>query len=76
MSSATRIGLAAGSTMPSWPTRMRFVCIAKYRSSSTGLLRDLETLDMEMVLGEADRVVAEFVGQFDLLGQFPQHALV
>jgi len=29
MSSATRIGLLAGSTMPSWPTRMRLVCIAK-----------------------------------------------
>jgi hypothetical protein len=31
---------------------------------------------MEVVLGEADGAVPESVGQFDLLGQFPQHALV
>lgn len=29
-----------------------------------------------MMLGKADRVIAEFVGQLDLLGQFPQHALI
>jgi hypothetical protein len=36
----------------------------------------LETLDVEMVLGEADRVVAKLVGQADLFGQLAQHPLV
>jgi hypothetical protein len=30
---------------------------------------------MEMMFREAYRVVARFVRQFDLLGQFPKHAL-
>ncbi len=38
MSSATRIGFWDGSTIPSWPTRMRLVCMPTNRSSSTGLL--------------------------------------
>ena len=32
-----RIGFSAGSTMPSWPTRMRFVCMATKRSRRIGL---------------------------------------
>jgi hypothetical protein len=30
--------IAAGRTIPNCPIRMRFVCIAKYRSRRTGLL--------------------------------------
>ena len=37
MSSATRIGFLAGSTMPNCPTRMFFVCMPTNRSSRTGL---------------------------------------
>jgi hypothetical protein len=41
-----------------------------------GVVGKLETLDMKVVLGEADRVVAEVIGEFDELGQLFQHALV
>ena len=37
---------------------------------------DLEALDVEVVLGEGDRVVAEIVGQPALLGHLAQHLLV
>jgi hypothetical protein len=40
------------------------------------VVRELEPLDVEVVLGEADRVVAEIVGQPDLLGHIAQHPLV
>ena len=76
MSSATRIGLDAGSTMPSWPTRMRLVCMREVEIEQHRVVGELEALDVEVVLGEGDRVVAEVVGQPDLLGQLPQHALV
>jgi hypothetical protein len=36
----------------------------------------LEAFDVEMMLGEADRVVAERVGQPDLLRQLAEHALI
>jgi hypothetical protein len=41
-----------------------------------GVVGDLETLDVEMVLGEGDRVVAQIVGQPALLGHLAQHLLV
>ena len=41
-----------------------------------GIVRDLEALDVEVVLGEADRVVAEVVGEPALLRQLAQHLLV
>src|SRR5471032_2577484 len=40
------------------------------------IVRELEALDVEVVLGEGNRVVAELVAQFDLLGQLFQHALI
>ena len=36
----------------------------------------LESLDVEVMLGEADRVVAEIVGQASLRREVGQHALV
>ena len=56
---------------PDAPGLHREVEIEQHR-----VLGDLESFDMEMMLGEADGVVSEFIGQFDLLGQLPQHALV
>ena len=41
-----------------------------------GVVGDLEALDVEMVLGEGDRIVAEVVGQPALLGHLAQHLLV
>ena len=41
-----------------------------------GVVGDLEALDVEVMLGEADRVVAEIVGQPALLGHLAQHLLV
>ena len=41
-----------------------------------GIGRQLEALDVEVVLGEADRVVAEGVGEPRLGGEIGQHALV
>lgn len=40
------------------------------------IVGQLEPLDVEVMLGEADRVVAEVVGQPRLLGQIGEHALV
>ena len=40
------------------------------------VVRQLEALDVEVVLGEADRVVAELVGQDRLLPQLGQHPVV
>jgi hypothetical protein len=37
---------------------------------------ELEALDVEVVLGEADRVVARRVGQLRLLGELGQHTVV
>ena len=37
---------------------------------------NLEALDVEMMFGEADRVVAEVVGEPDLFGQLAQHPLI
>ena len=41
-----------------------------------GVVGDLEALDVEVVLGEGDRVVAEVVGQPALLRHLAQHLLV
>src|SRR6185312_16485689 len=40
------------------------------------IVRELEALDVEVMLGEGNRVVAEFVAELNLLGQLLQHALV
>ena len=40
------------------------------------IVRQLEALDVEVVLGEADRVVAEIVGAARLLAQLGQHSAV
>ena len=37
---------------------------------------ELEAFDVEVMLGEADRVVAELVGRAGLLGELLQHALI
>ena len=76
MSSATRSGFCDGNTMPSWPTRSRLVCIAMYKSSSTGIVRQLEAFDVKVMLGETDRVVAEVVGEARLPGDVVQHLIV
>ena len=41
-----------------------------------GVGGELEALDVEVVLGEGDRVVAEAVGELRLLGEFLEHVLV
>ena len=41
-----------------------------------GIGRQLEALDVEVVLGEAHRIVAEGVGEARLLAELRQHALV
>ena len=41
-----------------------------------GIVGELEALDVEVMLGEAHRVVAELVAQLNLLGQFLEHALI
>ena len=40
------------------------------------VLRHLEAFDVEMMLGETDRVIAKPIRQNNLLGQFLQHALI
>jgi hypothetical protein len=41
-----------------------------------GIVGNLKALDVEVMLGEAHRIVAEVVGKFDEFGQLFQHALV
>ena len=40
------------------------------------IVRELEALDVEVMLGEAHRIVAQLVAEPDLLGKLLQHALV
>ncbi len=40
------------------------------------IVRELETLDVEVMLGERHRIVAQLVAQLYLLGQLFQHALI
>ncbi len=76
MSSATRSGFCDGNTMPSCPTRSRLVCIAMYKIEQDGIVRQLETLDVKMMLGETDRIVAEVVSEARLAGDVVQHLIV
>src|SRR5439155_23187669 len=39
-------------------------------------VRELEARDVEVMLGEADRVVGERIGELRLLGELSEHALV
>jgi hypothetical protein len=41
-----------------------------------GVVRELEALDVEVVLGEAHRVVAEVVGESALLAELGEHATI
>jgi hypothetical protein len=41
-----------------------------------GVVGNLKTLDVEVMLGKAHRIVAEVVGKFDEFSQLFQHALV
>ena len=76
MSSATRIGLLAGSTMPSWPTRDPLGLHRDEEVEQHRVVRELEALDVEVMLGEADRVVAEVVRHPRLLPQLGEHPAV
>ena len=41
-----------------------------------GIVRQLESFDVKMMLGETDRVVAEVVGEAGLSGDVVQHLIV
>ena len=76
MSSATRSGLCVVETKPQVMTRSRFECRPSHIDISRGSLRDLEALDLQVMLGMAEAEIARVVGEADILGDLVQHALV
>ena len=76
MSSATRIGFAAGKHDAELADADALRLHRDVEVEQHRVVGQLEAFDVKMMLGEADRVVAEIVGEPHLLGDLAQHPLV